>query len=200
MSDAKPVSDVAFTPAVKAVQGRLGSRASYEKMERGRGWSDRVTPEFAHFISQRTSFYMATATKDGQPYVQHRGGPAGFLRILDDSTLAFADFGGNRQYISIGNLSENDRAFLFLMDYENQQRIKIWGRAKVIEGDPSLIDQLADRGYSGRPERVFVFSIEAWDANCPQHIPRLFPEDVVDRLRRRVAELEREVESLRLGG
>lgn len=185
-----PNSDVAFTPSVKAVQERLGSRHAYAKMESGKGWSNRVTPDLAYFISQRDSFFLATATADGQPYIQHRGGPKGFLKVLDERTLAFADFGGNKQYISIGNLAENDKAFLFLIDYENQQRIKIWGTATFVEDDPALLAQLADAAYSGRPERVFVFHIEAWDANCPQHIPRLYTEEEVDDLRARIRELE----------
>lgn len=186
----KPNSDVAFTPSVKAVQERLGSRHAYAKMESGKGWSNRVTPDLAYFISQRESFFLATATADGQPYIQHRGGPKGFLKVLDERTLAFADFSGNKQYISIGNLAENDKAFLFLIDYENQQRIKIWGTARFVEDDPALLAQLADASYSGRPERVFVFHIEAWDANCPQHIPRLYTEEEVDDLRARIRELE----------
>lgn len=184
----RPVSDIAFTPSVKAVQERLGSRQAYAGMEAGKGWSNRVTPELAYFLSQRDSFFLATASADAQPYIQHRGGPKGFLKVLDDRTLAFADFSGNRQYISIGNLAENDRVCLFLMDYENQQRIKIWGRAKVVEDDPNLLGSLADPSYAARPERVFIITIEAWDANCPQHIPRLYSEDEVAALRARMEE------------
>jgi hypothetical protein len=136
-------SDIAFTPAVKAIQERMGSRASYNRMEQGLGWASTITPDLAQFISQRDSFYMATASADGQPYIQHRGGPKGFLQVLDDSTLAFADYSGNRQYISTGNLTENDKVSLFLMDYPNRQRIKIWGTAHAIEDDQNLLDNLA---------------------------------------------------------
>ncbi len=195
------VSDVAFTPAVKAAQARNGSRAAYARMEEKRGWQNAVTPELAQFIAERDSFYIATASADGQPYIQHRGGPKGFLKVLDDRTLGFADFAGNRQYISLGNLSENDRAQLFLMDYAGRRRIKIWGRARVVEDDPALLDRLVDPGYEARPERAFVFEVEAWDVNCPQHITPRYTEaeitPVIARLQRHVAELETELASLR---
>ena len=197
------VSDIAFTPAVKAVQERLGSRAGYAKMEQRGGWRNTLTPDLGAFIAARDSFYLATASADGRPYIQHRGGPKGFLKVLDEHTLAFADFSGNRQYISIGNLAENDKAFIFLMDYAHRRRIKIWGRAEVIEDDPTLLEQLADPAYPARPERVFRFHIEAWDSNCPQHImPRFTAEDLapaVQKLRDRIAELEAEVAALRGG-
>ena len=168
------ISDIAFTPAVKTVQERLGSRAGYARMEEKGGWNDRVTEDLAAFLSQRNFFYLATATADGQPYIQHRGGPAGFLKVIDDKTLAFADFGGNHQFISAGNLSENDKAYIFLMDYPNRRRIKIWGRARVVEDAAALLERLADHAYDGRPERAIVFDIAAWDINCPQHIiPRV---------------------------
>ena len=169
----KSTSDIAFTPAVKAVQTRHGSRASYARLEERGGWSDRITPELAAFIAERDSFFLGTASADGQPYIQHRGGPKGFLRVLDERTLGFVDYRGNRQYISTGNLAENERAFLFLMDYEHQQRIKIWGRAEAIEDDAALQAKLMPEGYAAKPERVIRFRVEAWDANCPQHIPRL---------------------------
>ncbi|GAG17720.1 unnamed protein product [marine sediment metagenome] len=192
------VSDIAFTPAVKAQQQRMGSRGAYARMEAGRGWSDRITPELKAFIAARDSFYLATASAEGQPYIQHRGGQVGFLKVLDDSTLAFADYSGNRQYISIGNLSENDRASLFLMDYPNKQRIKIWGRAEVVEDDPELLARLVDPAYGARPERAIVFHLEAWDKNCPQHIRPRFTEEeiatVIEGLERRIAELETELE------
>ena len=175
----KPTSDVAFTPAVKAAQHRFGSRAGYAKLASKGDWHDRVTPDLAAFLSQRDSFYLATASVNGQPYLQHRGGPPGFLKPIDEHTLAFADFSGNRQYISYGNLSENDRAFIFVMDYANHQRIKIWGRAQMVDDDPDLLAKLADPGYRGRPERALVFHLEAWDSNCPQHIPTLYGEDQV---------------------
>ena len=136
-------SDIAFTPAVKAVQAAKGSRASYARMER-RGWQTRITPDLAEFLAGLDMFYLGTASADGQPYIQHRGGPPGFLKVLDDRTLAFADFAGNRQYITLGNLSENPKAFLFLMDYANRQRVKLWGTARVVEDDAELLDHLRD--------------------------------------------------------
>jgi predicted pyridoxine 5'-phosphate oxidase superfamily flavin-nucleotide-binding protein len=187
-------SDVAFTPTVKAVQERRGSRASYARLEEKGGWRDRVTPELAAFIAARDSFYLATANGSGQPYIQHRGGPTGLLKVLDDRTLGFADYSGNRQYITTGNLAENDQAFLFLMDYAHRRRIKIWGRARVVEGDPDLVARLMPEGYKARPEQAILFTIEAWDVNCPQHIPQLFSraevETVVAPLHERIAELE----------
>ena len=172
-------TDIAFTPAVKAIQEQKGSRASYAKMQERGGFADKVTEDLAGFIAERDSFYMATSSAKGQPYIQHRGGPKGFLKVLDNKTLAFADFAGNKQYISMGNLSENDRAQLFLMDYPNRQRIKIWGRARVVDGDPELLERLVDPDYQARPERVFLFHIEAWDVNCPQHIkPRYTVEEL----------------------
>ena len=176
---ARHVSDIAFTPAVKAQQERLGSRRAYARMEGRGGWSDRITPELAQFVSQRDSFYLGTASADGQPYIQHRGGPAGFLKVLDERTLAFADFSGNAQYISIGNLVENDKAFIFLIDYPNRKRIKIWGAARYVEDDAELLDQLVDPDYAAPPERALVFTVTAWDVNCPQHItPRYTVEEL----------------------
>ncbi len=174
-----PASDVAFTPAVKAIQKRLGSRRTYARVEQAGGWQTRITPELAEFIAQRDSFYLGTASGDGQPYIQHRGGPAGFLRVVDDRTLAFADFSGNRQYVSMGNLTENDRAFLFLMDYPNRRRIKIWGRAEFVENDAELMQRLTDPA-GARPERALVFHVEAWDVNCPQHIKPRFTEEELE--------------------
>ncbi|MCR9244697.1 MAG: pyridoxamine 5'-phosphate oxidase family protein [bacterium] len=196
-----PFSDVAFTPAVKAAQEARGSRHGYASMEQRGGWSDTITPDLAAFVAARDSIYVATATAEGQPYVQHRGGPPGFLKVLDEHRLAFADYSGNQQYVSLGNLSENDRAFLFLMDYEHRQRIKVWGRAEFIEDDPELLAQVADPGYPGTPQRVFVFHVEAWDRNCPQHItPRLGLASVEAResaLRERIDELAAENAKLR---
>ena len=195
-------SDIAFTPAVKSSQARLGSRDSYHRMEEGRGWSSTITPDLAQFIGQRDSFYLATASADGQPYIQHRGGPPGFLRVLDNSTLAFADYSGNRQYISAGNLSENDQVSLFLMDYPNRRRVKVWGRARVVENDEALVKAVTDEAYAARPERVIVIKVDAWDVNCPQHItPRYSESEVevrIDELHQRIAELETEIETLRL--
>ena len=194
-------SDVAFTPAVKAMQEKLGSRAGNARMEEKGGLKTSVTPDLAGFLAQRESFYLATASAEGQPYIQHRGGPKGFLQVIDERTLGFADFGGNRQYISLGNLSENDRAQLFLMDYANRRRVKVWGRARVVEDDPFLLDRLADPDYPGKPERAILFTIEAWDVNCPQHItPRFTEEDLapgIGRLKARIAELEAEVARLK---
>ena len=193
-------SDVAFTPAVKAVQERKGSRGNYARLERGRGWRTTVTPDLADFVADLDMFYLGTATADGQPYIQYRGGPPGFLKVLDDRTLAFADFGGNKQYLSVGNLSENPKAFLFLMDYANSRRIKVWGTARVVEGDAGLLKKLHDREYPGEAERAILFAIEAWDVNCPQHIHRRFSErqvaPVIEALKGGIAELEAEVARL----
>jgi predicted pyridoxine 5'-phosphate oxidase superfamily flavin-nucleotide-binding protein len=169
-----PPSDIAFTPTVKAIQQRLGSRESYQRMEQGNGWQTRVTPELAAFIAERDTFFLGTASLDGQPYIQHRGGPPGFLKVIDEQTLAFADFRGNRQFLSMGNLQDNDQAFIFLIDFANRRRIKIWGRAKVVEDDARLLDTLSDPDYKARPERVILFQIKTWDINCPQHIKRRY--------------------------
>ena len=166
-------SDIAFTPAVKAVQAAKGSRDSYARAER-RGWRTRVTPDLAEFLAGLDMFYLGTASAEGQPYIQYRGGSPGFLKVLDEKTLAFADFGGNRQYITLGNLSENPKAFLFLMDYANQQRVKLWGTARVVEDDAELLERLRDPDYPGKVERAIVFTVEAWDINCPQHIHQRF--------------------------
>lgn len=188
-------SDIAFSPAVKRLQEKKGSRRAYARMEAKGGWQTLVTGDLAQFIAERDSFYVATASADGQPYVQHRGGKPGFLKVLDERTLAFADFKGNRQYISAGNLSENDKACLFLMDYPNRQRIKIWGRARV-DDDPALLDRVVDADYDARPDHAVVFTVSAWDVNCPQHITPRFSEAEVDKivrpLQRRIAELEAE--------
>jgi hypothetical protein len=187
-------SDIAFTPSVKAVQAQKGSRRAYSRMEQGEGWETTVTDGLAGFIAEQRSFYLATANAEGQPYIQHRGGPKGFLRVIDAHTLGFADFGGNRQYISLGNLTDNAKVHLFLMDYAHQRRVKIWGEAKVVENDPELLAKLAPVGYSGRPERAIVISIQAWDANCPQHIPQLIDAEAVTAALaerdHRIAELE----------
>ncbi len=199
----KPVSDIAFSPAVKAQQERLGSRTGYANMERKGGWRNKVTGDLAAFLAERDSFYLSTVSAQGQPYIQHRGGPKGFLKVLDESRLAFADFSGNRQYITLGNLSDNPRAFIFLMDYANQRRIKIWGRAEFAEDDPALLEKLLDPVYGGRPERAVVFHVEAWDVNCPQHIARRYTEDDVatamGKLQSRIHELEAEVAKLSAG-
>ncbi len=195
------VSDIAFTPSVKAEQEKRGSRDGHQKMAAKRNWRDTISQDLKTFIAERDSFYLATASKDGQPYIQHRGGPKGFLKVLDERTLAFADYSGNKQYISVGNLAENDQAYIFLMDYANRRRIKIWGHAKVVEDDAGLLARLMPGGYKARPERVFVFTITAWDVNCPQHITARYDEDMVrqvtQKLTFRVSELEAENAQLR---
>lgn len=199
----RTISDTAFTPSVKAAQEKRGSRDAYARMEQRGGWQDKVTADLVEFIAERDSFYLATATVDGQPYIQHRGGAKGFLKVLDDQTLAFADFAGNAQYISTGNLDENNKAFIFLMDYPNRRRIKIWGTAEVVENDDDLLHRLTDPEYRGKPERAFVFHVEAWDVNCPQHItPRWTEKElspVIEDLQARVQELESENARLRAG-
>jgi len=196
-----PISDIAFTPSVKAVQERMGSRTHYARMEERSGWSNTVTPELTDFLKDVDSLYMATASGEGRPYIQHRGGPKGFLKALDDRTLGFADFSGNRQYISVGNLTENNQAFLFLMDYATQSRIKVWGTAKVIEDDPDLLAQLTGTRYKGKPERVIRFHVEAWDVNCRQHIPVKYSQQEVDTIVRplikRLEQLEEENRELK---
>lgn len=193
-------SDIAFTPTVKSVQTRKGSRGAYAKMERGRGWQSAITPELADFLAQQNSFFMATANAEGQPYIQHRGGPPGFLKVLDEHTLAFADYRGNRQYISQGNLSENPKVHLFFVDYAEQRRIKVWGTAKVVEDDPALVASLMPKDYDAEPEQAIVITVSAWDVNCPQHIPQRFEAaDVARALAQRdarIAELEAKVAAL----
>lgn len=189
-----------FTEAVKAQQSLRGSREGYARFEAKRGWRREVTPDLAEFIAARQSIYLGTASADGQPYIQHRGGSKGFLKVLGPHSLGFADFGGNRQYISLGHLSENPKATIFLMDYANRQRIKIWGRAEVREGDADLMERLALPDYQAKPERAILFDIAAWDINCPQHIPRLHDDEamaaVIGKLQGRIAELEAEVARL----
>jgi len=167
-------SDVAFTSSVKAIQTRKGSREAYTHVEERGGWRTEIDDNLAAFLAQADSLYFATASADGQPYIQHRGGPKGFLKILDKTTLAFADYSGNRQYITQGNLSENPKAHIFLMDYAHRRRVKIWGEARVVDDDPALLQSLMPSGYKARPEQVIVFRIAAWDTNCPQHIPQKF--------------------------
>ena len=167
-------SDIAFTPSVKAIQIRKGSRRGYANVEQRGSWETRIAPELAHVIEGQISVFLGTASKDGQPYIQHRGGPPGFLKVLDERTIGFADFTGNRQYISQGNLSDNPKAILFLIDYGARQRVKIWGTARVVEGDAELIAKLMPQGYKARPEQAILFTVTAWDANCPQHIPLRF--------------------------
>jgi len=190
----RPSSDVAFSPSVKAVQEARGSRTHFAKAEARGGWETAITRELEGFIAERDSFFLATASADGQPYVQHRGGPPGFLRVLDDRTLAFADYKGNRQYITSGNLRENPKELIFLMDYETRRRVKIWGRARTVEDDPALVARLFPEGYQARPEQAVLFQVEAWDINCNQHIPLLFKADdvavTIRQFQARVRELE----------
>src|SRR5947209_7881555 len=194
-------SDVAFTPSVKAVQARRGSRKAFAHREEAGGWPTRITRDLAGFIAEQTSVFLATANKDGQPYIQHRGGPPGFLHVLDDKTIGFADFVGNRQYITVGNLADNPKAYLFLIDYMHRRRIKIWGEARVVEGDAELVEKLMPEGYKARPEQAILFTVAAWDSNCAQHIPQRFEAaDVAAALMQRderIAMLEEEVKRLR---
>ena len=202
MSDTHSTSsDVAFTPAVKAIQARKGSREAYAHVEQKGGWRTEMDDDLAAFLAAQDSLFLATATADGQPYIQHRGGPKGFVRILDKNTIAFADYSGNRQYITQGNLSENPKANIFLMDYARRRRVKIWGEARVVDDDPVLMQALMPQGYKARPEQVILFRISAWDTNCPQHIPQKFDAaDVATALAARdarIAELEAELATLK---
>lgn len=194
-------SDIAFTPAVKAIQTRKGSRRLYGRMEQHGSWPREITPDLKAFIEAQRSFFIATANKDGQPTIQHRGGPHGFLKVLDETTLAFVDYVGNRQYITKGNLSENPKACLILVDYSHPSRVKFWGLARAIENDGALIRSLTPNGYKARPEQIISFSVSAWDANCPQHIPQRFEASDVTRLLSerdgRIAALELQIEELR---
>ena len=190
-------SDIAFTPAVKAIQSRKGSRDGYAHVEARGGWRTEIDEKLAAFVAEANSMYLATASADGQPYIQHRGGPKGFVRVLDKNTLAFADYSGNRQFITQGNLSENPKAHIFLMDYTHRRRVKIWGEARVVDDDPALLQSLMPQGYKARPEQAVLFRISAWDTNCPQHIPQKFDAaDVAAGLAARdarIAELEAEL-------
>lgn len=175
------VSDIAFTDKVKEIQKQKGSRDTYAHMEQRGSWDDAVTDYLAGFLAERDSFYMATVNSDGYPYIQHRGGPKGFLKVIDKHTLGFADFKGNRQYISYGNLVENNKVSLFFMDYPNRTRIKLWGTAEVNEDDEALIKKLSVSDYKGAVERAFIIHVEAWDRNCPQHInPRYTKQEICD--------------------
>jgi uncharacterized protein len=194
-------SDVAFTPTVKSIQTRKGSREAYARVEQHGGWRTGIDGNLASLVAQTNSFYLATASGTGQPYIQHRGGPKGFVKILDRNTIAFADYSGNRQYITQGNLSENPKAYIFVMDYAHRRRVKIWGEARVVEDDPALLQSLMPQGYKARGEQVILFKITAWDTNCPQHIPQKFDAaDVAAALASRdarIAELEGELAALK---
>jgi hypothetical protein len=193
-------SELVFTSAARRAQAERGSAGVYAKRIAA-GFPDRVTPELAAFIAELDTAFLATVSAAGAPYIQHRGGPKGFIKVLDDKTLGFADYAGNRQYITVGNLAENDRAYLFLLDFAARRRIKVWGRARVVENDPELLGRLADPGYRGRPERAILFAVDAWDVNCTQHITARFTEAEVAEatvlLRDRIAELEAENAGLR---
>jgi uncharacterized protein len=173
--------DTVFPPAAQRAQAERGSAAAYAG-KKDEGFPDRVTPELAAFISEQDTAFLGTASAGGAPYIQHRGGPKGFIKVLDERTLGFADYRGNRQYITLGNLSENDRAFLFLIDFARRQRIKLWGRARVIEDDDALIEKVFDQGYKAKPERVILFTIEAWNVNCSQHITARLSEPEIEGL------------------
>jgi predicted pyridoxine 5'-phosphate oxidase superfamily flavin-nucleotide-binding protein len=196
-------SDVAFSDTVKAIQARKGSRPAYARMEAGGSWPQTITADLKAEIESQTSVFLATANSQGQPYIQHRGGPAGFLRVLDPQTIAFVDFAGNRQFITQGNLEENPKAQLFLIDYAHRRRIKVWGTARVTEGDEALVRRLMPPGYRARPEQVVRFTVTAWDANCPQHIPQRFEaaelEAAIRSRDQRIAELEAELQRLGAG-
>jgi uncharacterized protein len=188
----RPSSDIAFTPTVKSIQTRKGSRGAYAELERSGGWETGVSPALAAFICEQRSLFIATVNAQGQPYIQHRGGPPGFLKILDETTLAMADFRGNRQYITHGNLEDNSKAFLFLIDYERRRRVKIWGEARIVENDAALIAAVTLPNYRARLEQVIVFHIHAWDANCPSHIPQRFE---IERVQKLLAEKDRVIEA-----
>jgi predicted pyridoxine 5'-phosphate oxidase superfamily flavin-nucleotide-binding protein len=189
--------DIAFTPSVKAAQTRRGSREAYARKQENGTTHTVVDAGLAEFIANTRSFYLATASRDGQPYIQHRGGPPGFLRVIDETTLAFADFSGNRQYISTGNLDENPHAMIFIMDYRTRRRVKIWGTAKVVEKDDALIGQLMPDNYVARAEAAIVFTLDSWDTNCPQHIPLMVFAEDVETLAERITALEAENTRLR---
>ena len=195
-------SDIAFTETVKAIQSRKGSRRAYANMEQGSGWNTEISEDLKAFIEAQISVFLATANNDGQPYIQHRGGPPGFLKVLDSKTIGFVDFKGNRQFISSGNLADNPKFHLFLIDYVNRQRVKIWGKARIVESDDALVDRLMPPDYKAKAEQVVLLEVTAWDANCPQHIPQRFEAaDVAKVLAerdRKIEALETEVKILRL--
>jgi predicted pyridoxine 5'-phosphate oxidase superfamily flavin-nucleotide-binding protein len=174
-------SAIVFPPAVRRAQAEHGTARAYDRRIEA-GFPDTVTPELAAFIAEQDTAFLGTASADGAPYIQHRGGPKGFIKVVDAHTLGFADYRGNRQYITLGNLSENDRAYLFLLDFSRRQRIKLWGRARVVENDDALIEKLFDHGYKAKPERVILFTIEAWDMNCSQHITARLSEEDIERM------------------
>lgn len=189
-----------FSDAVKRIQSERGSRAAYAKVEAHRGFSVDITDDLREFLSAIDTAFLATADASGQPYIQHRGGPKGFMRALDDHTLGFVDYSGNRQYISTGNLTENDKICLFLVDYVHRQRVKVWGTARMVPATPELIEKLVIPTRA-RAEQICLITVTRWDVNCPQHIPvKLDAEDVaaaIEKLQARIAELEAENAQLR---
>src|SRR5215475_3597013 len=193
-------SDIVFTPAARRAQAERGSAGKYDKRIAA-GFPDYITPDLATFIGELDTAFLATVSAAGAPYIQHRGGPKGFIKVLDEKTLGFADYAGNRQYITLSNLAENDRAHLFLLDFARQRRIKLWGRTRVVEDDPALLARLVDPGYRARPERAILFTVEAWDVNCSQHITARFTEAEIEEataaLRDRIVALEAENARLR---
>lgn len=188
-------TQIAFTPAVQAAQAQRGSRETYDLFEQTGPENDSITDELEEFITQLDGFYLGTVSSNGYPYIQFRGGSPGFLKVLDAKTLGFADFTGNVQYVTIGNLSEHDKAFLFLMDYRHRKRLKIWGRAQFVEGDEALIDRLRVPGYPAQIDRAILFQVEAWNWNCPQHIPIRYSQAEVDALKARIVDLEQQLDS-----
>jgi len=194
--------DIAITPHVKAAQARMKADHIWEDFKENREFN-RFTENETSFICDSNSFYMATVSETGWPYVQHRGGPRGFLKVIDERTLAFGDYRGNRQYISTGNLAANDRVCLLLMDYPRRARLKIYAHVEVVDvaGDPELTAIVAMPGYKAKVERIFRLGLEAFDWNCQQHITPRFTEAEVSRaiapIRARLTELERENEALR---
>jgi predicted pyridoxine 5'-phosphate oxidase superfamily flavin-nucleotide-binding protein len=194
-------SDIAFTATVKAIQARKGSRQSYARLEEAGSWNTRITTDLQAFIEAQTSVFLATANREGQPYIQHRGGPSGFLKVLDDHRLGFVDFVGNRQYITLGNLQENPKVHLFLIDYAERKRVKIWGEARVVEDDADLTARLMPGNYKARASQVILVQVKAWDANCPQHIPQRVEAAAVaaaiEERDRQIAQLRAELAALR---
>ena len=193
------ISDIAFSPSVKDYQEKEGSRYGYQKVAQSRDWQNSITDQLRSFVASRDSFYIATVNKEGQPYIQHRGGPKGFLKVLDDHTLGFAEYSGNRQYISAGNLQDSNKVSLFLMDYPTRSRIKIWGEAKIIKKEDKLMNQLKDKDYSAVIERAMIIKLKAWDVNCPQHIQQRFTREELkpefDALNKRINDLEMELKA-----
>ncbi|BAQ67127.1 pyridoxamine 5'-phosphate oxidase family protein [Geminocystis sp. NIES-3709] len=189
--------EIAFTAEVKAAQAERGSRETYERYISNGAANDKITLQLKEFIAEIEGFYLGTVQSNGYPYIQFRGGEKGFLQVLDEKTLGFADYSGNLQYITVGNLSAEDKAFIFLMDYRHRKRVKIWGKAKYIEGDEALIERLRTPDYPAKIERVILFELEAYSENCPQHIPIRYSQTEVDAiiepLQARIVELEQQL-------